>query len=146
MEEEEKEESGSKGNIVLVTEGPAIPNPWGKRLVSAWSISLVGAIVTLVTLCTVWPDPYLDVLKFLPDGIGVTFEVTALAICCAVPLGLITGLGRVARNPVINLAASTYVEIIRGIPLLVQIFYIYYALSKFLQVSSLLLACWMIST
>lgn len=53
MEEEEKEESGSKGNIVLVTEGPAIPNPWGKRLVSAWSISLVGAIVTLVTLCTV---------------------------------------------------------------------------------------------
>lgn len=137
MEEEEKEESGSKGNIVLVTEGPAIPNPWGKRLVSAWSISLVGAIVTLVTLCTVWPDPYLDVLKFLPDGIGVTFEVTALAICCAVPLGLITGLGRVARNPVINLAASTYVEIIRGIPLLVQIFYIYYALSKFLQVSSL---------
>lgn len=137
MEEEEKEESGSKGNIVLVTEGPAIPNPWGKRLISAWSISLVGAIVTLVTLCTVWPDPYLDVLKFLPDGIGVTFEVTALAICCAVPLGLITGLGRVARNPVINLAASTYVEIIRGIPLLVQIFYIYYALSKFLQVSSL---------
>ena len=103
MEEEEKEESGSKGNIVLVTEGPAIPNPWGKRLVSAWSISLVGAIVTLVTLCTVWPDPYLDVLKFLPDGIGVTFEVTALAICCAVPLGLITGLGGVARNPVINL-------------------------------------------
>ena len=33
--------------------------------------------------------------------------------------------------------ASTYVEVIRGIPLLVQIFYIYYALAKFLQVSGL---------
>lgn len=139
MEEQNttKEEEGSKGNVVMVTEGPHIPNPWAKRLISAWSISLVGAIVTLFVLCTVWPEPYLDVLVFLPDGILVTFQVTALAIICALPLGLLTGLGRIAKNPVINLGASVYVEIIRGIPLLVQIFYIYYALSKFLNVSSM---------
>ena len=120
-----------------MTEGPLIPKPWSKRLITAWSISLCGAIFTLMFLCWMWPEPYLDVLTFLPDGILVTFEVTALAICCAVPMGLITGLGRISRNSFINLTASTYVEIIRGIPLLVQIFYIYYALSKFLQVSSL---------
>lgn len=136
-EPEKHEEAESTGNIIYVTDGPLIPKPRSRKIISAWSLSLVGAICTLIVLCTVWPEPYFDVLSFLPDGIFVTFQVTLLAICCAVPLGLLTGLGRIARNPVINLASSTYVEIIRGIPLLVQIFYIYYALSKFLQVSSL---------
>ncbi|MDO5536559.1 MAG: amino acid ABC transporter permease [Desulfovibrionaceae bacterium] len=131
------EEKESTGNIIYVTEGPHIPKPRSRKIISAWSISLVGAILTLIILCSVWPEPYFDVLSFLPDGIFVTFQVTALAICCAVPLGLLTGLGRISQNPVLNLTASTYVEIIRGLPLLVQIFYIYYALSKFLQVSSL---------
>ncbi len=134
---DKRAEKESFGNIVVITtEGPSIPKPWSRKIISAWSISLTGAIVTLFVLCAAWPDPYLDVLTFLPDGIMVTFKVTLCAICCAVPLGLLTGLGRIARNPFINLGASTYVEIIRGIPLLVQIFYIYYALSRFLQVSS----------
>ena len=116
-ETEKNVDNESTGNIVVVTtQGPQIPRPWGKRIISAWSISLTGAIITLFVLCTMWPEPYLDVLTFLPDGILVTFQVTALAICCAVPLGLITGLGRISRNPFINLGASTYVEIIRGIP------------------------------
>lgn len=134
IKEDEKE---SQGTIMVITEGPLVPKPLSKKLISAWSISLVGAICTLIVLCTMWPEPYLDVITFLPDGIFVTFQVTFLAICCAVPMGLLTGLGRISHNPLINLTASTYVEIIRGIPLLVQIFYIYYALSKFLQVSSL---------
>jgi polar amino acid transport system permease protein len=106
-------------------------------MINAWSLALFGAIATLTILCTVWPDPYLDVLTFLPGGLVITFEVTILSILCAIPLGLITGLGRLSKNRVINLVASTYVEVIRGIPLLVQIFYIYYALAKFLQVSGL---------
>ncbi|MBQ7586366.1 MAG: amino acid ABC transporter permease, partial [Desulfovibrionaceae bacterium] len=55
----------------------------------------------------------------------------------AVPLGFITGLGRISQNKFFNLVASTYVEIIRGIPLLVQLFYIYYALSRFFQISGI---------
>jgi len=88
-----------------------------------------------VALCTLWPEPYLRILLYLPDGVLITFRITLLSICCAVPLGLLTGLGRISSNRLINLLASTYVEIIRGIPLLVQIFYIYYALSRFVQVS-----------
>jgi polar amino acid transport system permease protein len=90
-----------------------------------------------VALCVFRPAPYRDILAFLLDGVRVTFQLTCMAICFAIPLGLLTGLGRIARNRVINLVASTYVEIIRGIPLLVQIFYIYYALAKFLKVSGL---------
>lgn len=126
------------GNIrILVTDGASIPDPREWRLINAWSMALTGAVGTLVALCLIWPNPYLDIVAFLPDGLLVTFEVTALSIICAIPLGLLTGLGRISRHRVINLVASTYVEVIRGIPLLVQIFYIYYALAKFLNVSGL---------
>ncbi len=129
------------GNVrIVVSDGVNIPDPKEWRLITAWSISLFGAIATLFTLCFVWPEPYLDIVAFLPDGLLVTFQVTALSIVCAIPLGLLTGLGRISQNRFINLVASTYVEIIRGIPLLVQIFYIYYALAKFLNVSGLMSA------
>lgn len=133
----EDKKDGSKANIVMVTDGASIPDPREWRLINAWSIALAGAVCTLCALCVLWPEPYLRILLYLPDGVLITFKITLLAICCAVPLGLITGLGRISRNRVINLVASTYVEVIRGIPLLVQIFYIYYALSRFVQVSGI---------
>ncbi|MDE5831508.1 MAG: amino acid ABC transporter permease [Desulfovibrio sp.] len=135
----------SKANIVMVTDGASIPNPRELRLVNAWSISLVGAVGSLLALCLIWPDPYRRILLYLPDGVVITFEITILSICFAIPLGLITGLGRISRNRFINLLASTYVEVIRGIPLLVQLFYIYYALSRFFQVSGIVSAVTAIS-
>ena len=130
----DKDEGQSKANIIMVTDGPAIPNPRERRLINAWSIALTGAILSLLLLCYAGPSSYREALLFLPDGILLTFKLTALAICCAVPLGLLTGLGRISRNRCINLIASTYVEVIRGIPLLVQVFYIYFALSQFLRI------------
>ena len=126
-----------EGKIEVPAGGLVLPDSEKGGLVNAWSLSLVGAVVVLTVLCTVWPDPYLEILRFLPEGLVVTFEVTILSIICAIPLGLITRLGILSHNRVITLIASTYVEVIRGIPLLVQIFYIYYALAKFLQVSGL---------
>lgn len=133
----ENEIEESKANIVLVTDGASIPNPREWRVINAWSISLVGAIACLLCLCLFWPEPYQRIVAYLPDGIVITFEITILSIIFAVPLGLLTGLGRISRNRAINLLASTYVEVIRGIPLLVQLFYIYYALSRFIQVSGI---------
>lgn len=120
-----------------LNEGMIIPDHREWRLINAWSIALAGAIATLFSLCVIWPEPYLDIVAFLPDGLVVTFQLTVLSIACAIPLGLLTGLGRISKNRFINLVASTYVEIIRGIPLLVQIFYIYFALAKFLNVSGM---------
>ena len=131
----EPDENHSKGNIVLVTDGASIPDPREWRLINAWSISLAGAICALAGLFLFCPEPYERIVRYLPDGMLVTFKITIMSICFAVPLGLLTGLGRISRNRVINLIASTYVEIIRGIPLLVQLFYIYYALSRFVTVS-----------
>lgn len=119
---------------IEVTEGASIPDPRDHRLLNAWTLAFCVAVGTLITLCVTRPSPYLEILKFLPDGLIVTFEVTILSLLCTLPIGLLTGLGRLSKNPVINLVASTYVEVIRGIPLLVQLFYIYYALGRIIQV------------
>lgn len=83
---------------------------------------------------------WVDVLLFLPDGLAVTFEVTVSSILLATVFGLAAGLGQISRVPALNRIATVYVEIIRGIPLLVQIFYIYFALGSLLHLDGFLAA------
>ncbi|XPV77210.1 MAG: amino acid ABC transporter permease [Desulfovibrio sp.] len=130
----------SERTQITVTDGASIPDPKDKGLVTAWRLSFIFAVGTIIYLCVTRPDPYFRLLQFLPDGILITFQVTIASILLALVLGLITGLGRLSSNKVINLVASTYVEVVRGIPLLVQLFYIYYALGRFLQVPDLMAA------
>ena len=125
---------------IEVGDGAAIPREDDKGLFTAWRISLFGALSIFACLLIFKPDPYLKIIKFLPDGILVTFEVTILSILMAIVIGLFTGLGRISKNKAINLVASTYVEVVRGIPLLVQLFYIYYALGKFVRVPAMVAA------
>ena len=125
---------------IEVGDGAAIPNPEDKGLVSAWWLAIFGAIALLIALPLIKPDPYLRILKFIPDGIVVTFEVTVFSISLAIVIGLLTSLGRISSNRLINLVASLYVEVVRGIPLLVQLFYIYYALGRFVRVPDLVAA------
>ncbi len=125
---------------IEVTDGAAIPREKDKGLLSAWRLSFFGALAVIAYLLITRPDPYLRVLKFVPDGILVTFEVTVSAIFFALILGLITGLGRISQNKYVNLVASTYVEVVRGIPLLVQLFYVYYALGRFVNVPHMIAA------
>ncbi len=124
----------------ILTEGASIPDPRNTSIFQAWNIAFVLAVGSLIALCTLKPDPYWNVMKFVPDGLLVTFEVTIMSILLAIPIGLLTGLGKLSRNRAINLIASTYVEVIRGIPLLMQLFYIYYALGAILQVSPIVAA------
>jgi polar amino acid transport system permease protein len=126
--------------IINVTDGAAIPRKKDVGLISAWRIALFGTLLCLLFLVVFKPNPYLRILRFVPDGIWVTFEVTLAAILGAMVLGLITGIGRISRNRFINALASTYVEVVRGIPLLVQLFYIYYALGRLVRVPDMVAA------
>lgn len=126
--------SKSPKTVIAVTDGVAIPSRKDPGLFTAWRFSFVGALLVVVSLVTFKPDPYLQIIKFLPDGILVTFQVTILSILLALVIGLFTGLGRISKNRFINGLASVYVEVIRGIPLLVQLFYIYFALGRIVNV------------
>lgn len=122
---------------IEMTDGLLIPDRGEKGLFTAWRISFYGAILAIILLVSFKPEPYRDIIKFLPDGILNTFIVTSLSILFAVVIGFFAGLGRISRIPIINGITNIYVEIIRGIPLLVQLFYIYYALGNFFQVPRL---------
>lgn len=125
---------------IEVTDGASIPDSRDFGLLSAWWVSFIGALGVIAYLVIAKPDPYRDILLFIPDGIIVTFEVTICSILGALVIGLFTGLGRISNNKFFNLIASTYVEVVRGIPLLVQLFYIYYAMGRVLQVPDMLSA------
>lgn len=120
-----------------VSDGALIPDRADKSLFSAWRISFFGALVLLIALPIISPDPFWEIIRFIPDGVLRTFQVTVMSIVFALIIGLFTGLGRISRTPIINRIATIYVEVIRGIPLLVQLFYIYFALGQFIQVPRL---------
>ncbi len=61
---------------------------------------------------------------FIWQGIGVTITTSLAAYAIALVLGLIAGLGRISHNVIIKNIFTLYVELIRGIPMLVVIFYI----------------------
>lgn len=69
-------------------------------------------------------------------GLWMTLKISALALVFALILGLVAGLGRVAHNPALRQFAATYVELIRGTPLLVQIFIFYFFIGTVLSLSA----------
>jgi len=75
---------------------------------------------------------YLRIVRFLLTGVGVTLQITFFGIVLAVVLGLLIGIARTSRNPIVYSASTLYVEVIRGIPLLVQIFFIYFGVGQLL--------------
>ncbi|MBN1247809.1 MAG: ABC transporter permease subunit [Anaerolineae bacterium] len=107
--------------------------PRERSLVVAWWIALGIAVAFILGATLLQPDPYREIIVFIGDGLVITFQMTIVSMTFALILGLFAGLGRTARSAVINTLASLYVEMIRGIPLLVQLFWIYYALSRFIR-------------
>jgi polar amino acid transport system permease protein len=83
---------------------------------------------------------YIELLSLLPSGIFYTLLVTLLGSLSAIIAGLLVGLGKLSRNPFIRIPVSFYIEILRGIPLLVLLFYIYYALGEFIHMPALVAA------
>lgn len=120
---------------INVTDGTLIPQKGEQGTLSAWNISFFGALAVLGILVIFFPDPYRKILSFVPDGLMVTFGVTVASIFFALIIGLVAGLGRISQIIIVNRIATVYVEVIRGIPLLVQLFYIYYALGNWVKLS-----------
>ncbi len=64
------------------------------------------------------------------DGALTTLWISAAILSLSLIVGLAAGLGRVSRNKVLYTISSIYVEIMRDIPLLVMLFFFYFALPE----------------
>lgn len=63
-------------------------------------------------------------------GLTNTLRVAVIGIVAATILGTLTGIARVSRNPLLSSIASAYVEVVRNIPLLIQLFFWYVLITQ----------------
>lgn len=68
----------------------------------------------------------LSILPILAKGAFMTVKLTAITIVLGTGLGLIAALAKVSRIPLFSLPAHFYTWVIRGVPLLLQLYLIYY--------------------
>jgi His/Glu/Gln/Arg/opine family amino acid ABC transporter permease subunit len=69
-------------------------------------------------------------LPLLLKGALVTVELSVVSMAIAIVLGLLVALGRISRSRFLRLPLSLYVELMRNIPLVVQLLVIYFTLPQ----------------
>ncbi len=122
----ERETAPPKAIAALPGEEPGTHmDPW-------WGLVIAVAVLAGI-LILARPDPYGRIFRFVSDGIVITFTATMVSFLLVIGVGLIGGLGRLAKNPIIYGIATLYVEIVRGIPILVQLIFWYYAFPALVQ-------------
>jgi polar amino acid transport system permease protein len=95
--------------------------PWWLLVIMLAGLFLVYSFYTNAT--------YIEIFDFIKEGIFTTLQVTLIAYAISITLGLLTGLGRVSKNPVIYNISTLYVQIMRGVPILVTILYVAFVIS-----------------
>ena len=103
--------------------------PWTKQLARLpwWALILLLLGIGLVYAILTVPN-YTDAFLFIVPGLKITLFVSVLAFAIALVVGLIVGLGRISSNPIIYNITTFYVEVVRGIPMIVIIIYVAYVL------------------
>jgi polar amino acid transport system permease protein len=110
-----------------------IPGAEPSARLDPWWWLVAGVVILAALLMVLKPDPYWKIFLFVRDGLAITVELTLISFVFIIILGLLGGLGRIAKNPVIHFISTLYVEIIRGIPLLVQLIWWYFAAPVIIQ-------------
>lgn len=129
-----------KHPVIQMTDGVLIPRKGDGHVLNSWRITFFSALALLAGLIIFKPQPYRDIFMVVIKGAPVTFQVTILAIMGAIVIGTLTGLGSVSKRRWVNMVSGVYVELIRGIPLLVQLIFIYYAMGRFFRVQGMVAA------
>ena len=111
-----------------------------------WLVALVMVATLLLVIC--WPNPFWRMIRFFVEpqvsdelgmgslftsGIGVTIFITVTSFIFVIVFGFIGGLGRLSHNWLIYGISTLYVELVRGVPLLVQLIWWYYAFPAVIQ-------------
>jgi len=121
-----KESALPKAIVVSPGEEPGSHmDPW-------WGLVIAVVALAAILILAV-PNPYGRIFRYVSDGIGVTVLVTGVSFVLMIGLGLLGGLGRLSKNPVLFGISTLYVEIVRGIPILVQLIFWYYAFPALVQ-------------
>jgi polar amino acid transport system permease protein len=94
-----------------------------RREIPWWLVA--AALLAVIFLWLIVADSdYRIIFRALREGVFVTLWVTVVAFALAMALGLTVALGRTSRFRVLREIATFYVEVVRGVPVLVLLFYV----------------------
>ena len=85
-------------------------------------------VVMLLGMLAVWSvvreEDYRVIFRAVSRGIVTTLYVSVIAYAAATAVGLLFGLMRASHRRVLREAASVYIEVVRGVPMLVILYYV----------------------
>lgn len=109
-------------------DGQLSPGNVGRLSRAPWWLLAVALGATIFAWRAATSEVYAVILKMILSGLGVTLAVTLIAFPLAIAVGLLTALWLVSPHPVRRNAATLYVQVVRGVPILVQIFIVAFVL------------------
>ncbi|HKZ24767.1 MAG TPA: amino acid ABC transporter permease [Acidimicrobiia bacterium] len=86
-----------------------------------WWLVVMLAIIGWLGYLVFFDERFTDARTFILPGLVITIRATLFAFALAVVIGLVAGLGRISRFTPVRHLCITYVEFIRGVPILVLI-------------------------
>ncbi|MCB0046767.1 MAG: amino acid ABC transporter permease [Caldilineaceae bacterium] len=108
-------QQNSSSNVSAIARGL----PW-------WLFIIVGGLLLFALFIMLDPqrtEYYRDAFTFILPGVSLTLRVTIFSYLLALIIGLFVGLMRLSSNPIIFHLSTVYVEVMRGLPMLVIILY-----------------------
>lgn len=117
-----------------------LPAPAQPREGGRWAhfdrywLLLAGAVALAMLLFFAFPDRYGKIIRFVfgtfgeGDGIFMTLKLTIISFVFIVVVGMIMGVFRVSNVGILRGISSLYVEVVRGVPVLVWLLWLYYGL------------------
>jgi polar amino acid transport system permease protein len=94
-----------------------------------WWLIIIILLGLIIFFNIIANQLYAEIFRRVSRGIVVSVVVAVVAYACAIVIGLIVSLGRVSKNVVAYNLSTLYVQIIRGVPILVQIIYVAFVIT-----------------
>lgn len=92
-----------------------------------WWLVVAAVLAVAVAVGVAASDLYGEIFAVVAKGVGITLFVTAVAFALASALGLVVALMALSRSRILSQTARFYTEIIRGVPIIVLLFWIAFA-------------------
>ncbi len=104
--------------VVAALAASGHPRAWRRWLLPAWA----GVLAAFFVLVRGGVLGLSGVEPGLWGGLPLTVLLTLVGVSASIPLGVVLALGRRSRLPVARAAATIYIEMVRGVPLITVLF------------------------
>lgn len=97
----------------------AIPRLWSGKLLLVWIFAILPALYILMA-GGIFGLPVVPKTQW--GGLPLSFMLSFVGLACALPLGILLALSRASDLPVIRVLATSFIEVVRGVPLISILF------------------------